>query len=49
MIESETTPEGRWILVSGLLFVGARIVGLLIASPPAITAPTGSLIGKASR
>ncbi len=36
------TRDGRWLAVSGLLFVAAWIVGLIIASPPAISAPMAS-------
>ena len=38
------TRESRWIAVSGLVFVAAWVVGLVIASPPAATAPTANLI-----
>ena len=38
------TRDHRWIVVSGFLFVAAWIVGLLLASPPAITAPLANLI-----
>ena len=38
------TRDGRWLAVSGLLFVAAWIVGLIIASPPAISAPMASLM-----
>ena len=36
--------EDRWIAISGLLFVAAWVVGLLVASPPAVTAPMADLI-----
>ena len=38
------TRESRWIAVSGLVFVVAWVVGLVIASPPATTAPTATVI-----
>ncbi len=38
------TRESHWIAVSGLVFVAAWVVGLLIASPPATTAPTANVI-----
>jgi hypothetical protein len=39
-----TTRDHRWIAISGLLFVAAWIVGLLVASPPAVTTPMANLI-----
>ena len=36
--------RGGWIAFSGLLFVAAWIIGLLLGSPPTIAAPTSSLI-----
>jgi hypothetical protein len=36
--------DSRWIAASGLLFIAAWVVGLVIASPPAATAPTSSVI-----
>ena len=39
-----TTRDYRWIAISGLLFVAAWIVGLLVASPPAVTTPMADLI-----
>lgn len=36
--------ERRWIAISGLLFVVAWIVGVVVASPPAATAPIAELI-----
>src|ERR1700682_3442223 len=42
-IERETR-DNRWIAISGLLFVAAWVVGLLIASPPAATTPMVNLI-----
>ena len=38
------TRDSRWIAVSGLVFVAAWIVGLVITSPPAVTAPTSTVI-----
>jgi hypothetical protein len=38
------TREHRWIAISGLLFVAAWVAGLLVASPPAVTAPMANLI-----
>ena len=38
------TREHRWIAISGLLFVAAWVVGLLVASPPALTTPMATLI-----
>jgi len=38
------TRDSRWIAVSGLVFVAAWVVGLVIASPPAATAPTATVI-----
>jgi hypothetical protein len=38
------TRDSRWIAVSGLVFVAAWVVGLMIASPPAATAPTANVI-----
>ena len=38
------TRDSRWIVVSGLVFVAAWVVGLVIASPPAATAPTATVI-----
>src|SRR5947209_10644358 len=34
----------RAVLVAGLLFVGAWIIGLVVASPPVVTAPAETLI-----
>src|SRR5215469_7575728 len=39
-----TTRDHRWMAISGLLFVAAWIVGLLVASPPAVTTPMTDLI-----
>jgi hypothetical protein len=39
-----TSRDHRWIAISGLLFVAAWIVGLLMASPPAVTTPMADLI-----
>src|SRR6266700_3819662 len=38
------TRDSRWIAVSGLVFVAAWVVGLVIASPPMATAPTATVI-----
>jgi hypothetical protein len=38
------TRDGRWLAASGLLFVAAWIVGLVIVSPPEISAPVANLI-----
>jgi hypothetical protein len=38
------TRDSRWIAVSGLVFVAAWVVGLVIASPPATTATTATMI-----
>ena len=35
--------ENRAVLVGGLLFVAAWIIGLVVASPPAVTAPADTL------
>jgi hypothetical protein len=39
-----TTRDHRWITISGLLFVAAWVVGLLVASPPVATAPITHVI-----
>ena len=41
-----TTRDHRWIAISGLLFVAAWIVGLLVASPPAVTTPMANVIAS---
>lgn len=38
------TRDHRWIAISGLLFVAAWVVGLLVTSPPAATAPMADMI-----
>ncbi len=38
------TSDGRWIAASGLVFVAAWIVGLVIVAPPAATSSTADLI-----
>lgn len=36
--------DHRWVATSGLLFVAAWVVGLLVASPPAATTPMADVI-----
>ncbi|HEX6478587.1 MAG TPA: DUF4386 family protein [Ktedonobacteraceae bacterium] len=38
------TRDHRWMAISGLLFVAAWVAGLLVTSPPAVTAPMANLI-----
>jgi hypothetical protein len=38
------TRDSRWIAISGLVFVAAWIVGLVVTAPPAATAPTATVI-----